>query len=336
VAAWDLALGDEDTRTGIQARHGGSASRGISAPAASSGSRNIMLWWTVERGELYGYVDGWTETGDAFYFSGTGQEGDQHFDAPYTENRRLRDHVSTGDSVRLLRYVAKNKVVYVGELRVDPADPWRWRDGYDRNGNPRRVIQFRLLPVGPTKRLADDPVRPAYQPTVAPEPLPEVPPAPVATDVEALGKEAFMRLGQAQRLVARRVEVRLIHDFRHWLTREHALDATGLRIPYGAETTSLRADLFITAPQVLVEAKASTARENVRMAIGQLLDYRRWITPIPGLCVLTPDRPADDLIELLADVGISAAWRSAPGSRDFVIEPQTLLQRTQATTTVQP
>lgn len=69
MTAWDLSIGDEDTRTGIQNRHLGSPSRGISAPAAGTGPGNIMLWWRPERGALFGYDDRWTEDGAAFYFT---------------------------------------------------------------------------------------------------------------------------------------------------------------------------------------------------------------------------------------------------------------------------
>ncbi|MGR6967014.1 hypothetical protein ACU610_21370 [Geodermatophilus sp. URMC 61] len=126
--------------------------------------------------------------------------------------------------------------------------------------------------------------------------------------------------------MAQRIEARLVHDFRDWLVQEHGLAATGLRIPYAVEARSLRADLFITTPRVLVEAKASTAREHIRMAIGQLLDYQRWVKPTPNMCILTPGRPADDLLELLGELGIGAAWRKTPARTQFVIEPEPLLE----------
>jgi 5-methylcytosine-specific restriction protein A len=106
---WDMSLdGPPRARTEIQALHKGSGSRGISAPGKDTGMRNIMLWWRPEIGETFGYSGGWTEDGTAFYYSGTGQEGDQVFAAPHIENKRVRDHAATGDHVRLLRYVAKN------------------------------------------------------------------------------------------------------------------------------------------------------------------------------------------------------------------------------------
>lgn len=52
-------------------------------------------------------MDGWTDDGQVFYFTGTGQVGDKVFEAPHQENGRVRDHVANGDAIRLLRYYRK-------------------------------------------------------------------------------------------------------------------------------------------------------------------------------------------------------------------------------------
>lgn len=322
LTVWQMRLGDEDTRTSIQETYGGSPARGISAPAKASGLNDILLWWRPERGAAFGYEDGWTADGGAFYFSGMGQEGDQRFAVPYAENGRVRDHAATGDHIRLLRYVAKNTVRYLGELRLDVIDPWRWRDGYDKYGDLRRVIQFRFLPLGEVVRDPADPLHLPPGETAIPEAVREAPAAPSETAVEALGSDRFQRLVRAQRILAERKELRLVHTFRDWLSSAHGLAATGLRIPYAAEGRNLRADLFVTTPRVLVEAKSSAAREKIRLAIGQLLDYQRWIQPRPRMCVLVPAPPAEDMLDLLHALGIGAAW---PDGDDFNVDPSSLL-----------
>lgn len=321
---WDMDVGDEDSRTEIHRRHRGSHSRGISAPARDSGLDNILLWWSPARGETFGYADGWNERGDAFHFSGTGVEGDQRFGFPHQENVRVRDHAANGDQIRLLRYVGKNTVRYVGELRLDPVHPWSWRDGHDRFGELRRMIQFRLLPVGDVLRLQDDPVR--MEPNEAPhaEPLPSELPESSKTDVERLGSPQFQRLVRAQTLISERRELRLVHEFREWLADVHRLEATGLRIPYRVEARELRADLFLSNPRVLIEAKSTTAREKIRLALGQLLDYRRWLDPPPRLCVLLPAEPPLDMLELLRSVDIACAWQEQEGG--FSVVPTSLLK----------
>ena len=50
------------------------------------------------------------------------------------------------------------------------------------------------------------------------------------------------------------------------------------------------------------------AREDVRMAIGQLFDYRRFAPPGARTAVLLPEKPRADLLELLAGAGIESIW----------------------------
>ena len=306
AVSWDMNVGDVDTRTAIQARHGGSPSRGISAPAGGHGPVDIMFWWRPEHGALYGYADGWAEDG-AFYFTGTGQLGDQRFEAPNAENGRVRDHQLNGDRLRLLRYVRKNNVRYVGEFALDPVDPWQWRDGLDALGHTRKMIQFRMLPVGEVEKYEADVDRKSES-SVTAEPLAAVPPEPEETDVEALKKKEFQRLLKAREQIVRREESELVHRFRSWLTSEHGIGATGLRIPTGTGLPSLRADLWIPSREVLVEAKSSSAREHIRTAIGQLLDYVRHLSGDPTMCVLLPTEPASDMLDLLESLSIACVW----------------------------
>lgn len=321
--AWDLEVGDEDARTAIQERHGGSLSRGISAPARGSGRRDIMLWWRPERGEAFGYADGWTPSGDAFYYSGLGQEGDQGFGAPYQENGRLRDHAMSRDHVRLLKYVAKNKVRYLGEFHLDPVEPWRWRDGPDRVGQIRKILQFRLLPVG---YVLCDPSDPVHEPPL-PRPVKVEIDAPVVaeptkTEVEALNSAAFRQATIARELLVHRREAKLVHTMREWLRDQRGVVATGLRIPYAPESRNLRADLYVSEPPILIEAKSTSSREAIRLAIGQLFDYRRWMRPQPALAVLVPSEPPKDMVDLLTDLGIGSIW---PTGGSFMVNPRNLL-----------
>jgi hypothetical protein len=277
-----------------------------------------MLWWRPERGEAFGYRDGWSTSCDAFYFSGTGQVGDQRFEAPNAENGRVRDHVRNGDALRLVKYVGKNEVVYLGRLELDRADPWRWRDAPDRYGTTRKVIEFRLLPVGDVLREHDDPTRAEPLDTITHVP---VPPVPAQTQVESLGSVVFEQVVAAQTRLARRHELELVHAFKGWLEDRGAVTC-GLVIPYAPERRNLRADLYLPDVATLVEAKASASRESVRTAIGQLLDYRRWIEPRPRLCLLVPTEVPPDMVSLLDSLSIGTAWPGGPG---FVVRPEGLV-----------
>lgn len=317
---WDMHVGQLDKRTAIQARHGGSNSRGISAPALGGERNNIMLWWDPKRGSEFGYADGWTRDGETFYFSGTGVERDQSFDHPHSENGRVRDHASNGDHVRLLRYLDDNLVRYVGELRLDPSDPWQWRDGLDRFDLPRKMIQFQFLPVGEVH--IDDSDRP--RPPVGSQPslvaLPERPAAPEKTALEGLRRRGTRRLIAAGEQLVQQRESELVHAFAAWVEQATGRQLSGLDIPYGVEQRNLRADAYLPpvgdasgGPGLLIEAKANTARETIRLGIGQLLDYRRYVHPHPHMVLLLPSSPADDMLALLDSLRIAAVWQYGPG-----------------------
>jgi hypothetical protein len=73
-------------------------------------------------------------------------------------------------------------------------------------------------------------------------------------------------------------------------------------------------DMYVEAEGWVVEAKKSSARGYVRMAIGQVLDYTHnaqsvadSVTPM----ILLPGQPDRDLRALAADLRISVATRDA-------------------------
>ncbi|WP_433803553.1 hypothetical protein [Actinomycetospora sp. CA-084318] len=79
------------------------------------------------------------------------------------------------------------------------------------------------------------------------------------------------------------------------------------------EGTVLWTDLFDPARGELLEAKNATSRPAIRLAIGQLYDYRRYLDPEPALAVLLPDRPGADMLALLTELSITAVWPDDTG-----------------------
>jgi hypothetical protein len=61
---------------------------------------------------------------------------------------------------------------------------------------------------------------------------------------------------------------------------------------------------------LLIEVKPGTNKGSIRIAIGQLLDYRRFLPHQAGtdLAILTISRPPQDYIEFLQDLQITALW----------------------------
>jgi hypothetical protein len=74
----------------------------------------------------------------------------------------------------------------------------------------------------------------------------------------------------------------------------------------------LRADMYEPSRKLLIEAKGAATRVNVRMAIGELADYMRFLRP-KTLAVLLPERPSTDLEALLKSQKIQLIWRNADG-----------------------
>lgn len=113
-------------------------------------------------------------------------------------------------------------------------------------------------------------------------------------------------------LVATKVEQRLIDEF---IVFQRAKGRTFTRweiFPQGS-TERLLTDIYDEETLTLYEAKASSIRPDVRLGLGQILDYSRFINECEALALLLPTRPADDLLDLLHAFEVRAVWRKRPG-----------------------
>lgn len=112
-----------------------------------------------------------------------------------------------------------------------------------------------------------------------------------------------------------RSEAELVSSYSaYMLARGH--EVVGRHYRSVDESRPLRADLMVRDLNVLVEAKASDARYAVRMAIGQLFDYRRYEASKPLLAVLLPREPVRDLTALLDGLSIGCVWPRGSGFAD--------------------
>jgi hypothetical protein len=82
----------------------------------------------------------------------------------------------------------------------------------------------------------------------------------------------------------------------------------GLVIP--TPDATLRAD-FDTDLELLIEAKGVVNREHIRHGVGQLLDYRRHVTPQPEMALLLPARLPPSLAGLPPEAGVDVIWEEA-------------------------
>ncbi|SFF51364.1 hypothetical protein SAMN05216251_11712 [Actinacidiphila alni] len=260
-----------------------------------------MLFTDPTRGHRHGYFDGWGADG-CYYYSGEGQTGDQQFTKG---NKAILEHVKDGRTLRLWETVARSVVAYRGEFVVDKERPYYTTDAPDTNGDIRSVIMFRLHPVAAI---------PHQGPTIAHTPVAQNIVEDVST--EQRNTERMTVNPSAEPREAERREAALAANYeRHLSGLGHTVTRKKI-IPSG-DQRPLFTDLFDVTDNVLIEAKGSVAREAVRMALGQLFDYRRFIAPTPSLAMLLPTRPRQDLIDLCSTASIAVVY---PDGMGFQIE----------------
>jgi hypothetical protein len=103
---------------------------------------------------------------------------------------------------------------------------------------------------------------------------------------------------------AQRVEAQLVRRYQGWLLQQGRKLVT-------VRYKNIRCDAYEKKRRNLVEAKCSPAREYIRMAVGQLLDYAfqgRKSLGQPNLAILLPKKPGQSLIDWLADIHIDVIW----------------------------
>jgi hypothetical protein len=106
-----------------------------------------MLFLDKAVARRHGYFDGWA--GDRFFYTGTGQVGDQEMTRG---NLAILRHLEDGRGLRLFRGV-RGTVTYLGEFRIDQTDPWFLMEAPESgSGAVRQVIVFRLVSAGEVVR----------------------------------------------------------------------------------------------------------------------------------------------------------------------------------------
>src|SRR3712207_1548207 len=106
---------------------------------------------------------------------------------------------------------------------------------------------------------------------------------------------------------AERREARLVRDFRDHLAKLGHTASRHRVLPRG-EASPLYTDLYVAGLDLLVEAKGTVERNAVRLAVGQLLDYRRYVKA-RRWAVLLPSEPRPDLVEFVVSLGLELFWQ---------------------------
>lgn len=291
---WDIEPGQTVRRKDVHAKYKGQEQGGISTPTTNP---NVFIFSDPNKGKSFGYdiYEGQQPDG-SFRYTGQGRTGHMQFTAA---NKALRDAPNDGKAIRL--FMADPPwATYVGAYTLgDPG--WTVEQIPDELGTLRDGIVFNLIPID-----AD----------------PEMIPAPVApdstsqTDWVPRDSKPYKVAKQVTEQLANREEFQLETRFGEWL-QARGDDVQALTMIVGRRT--LMPDLYNATTNELIEAKKSAKSEDVRMAIGQVLDYqycaaKQGIMASPAL--LLPRVPHADLIGLCKAQGISVYVPSGKSFKD--------------------
>lgn len=297
IVPWALLPGERVERVKLHADFGGRRQGGIGPSARTP---NVFVFTDPVAGERHGYFDGWRDDG-YFHYTGEGQRGDQ---AMMGGNAAILNHARDGRSLRLFRG-ARGTVQYMGEFEIDREQPYYTSDAPETNHGPiRSVIVFRLRP----RDVASAPSTSGLDRLLARR--------VGAVPVEMQWTERTFVEPSREPYEAERREQKLVLAFQDYLERL-GRDVVRLKIVPEGEAKPLFCDLIDRSTNTLYEAKGTIERGAIRMAIGQLIDYRRFVEPAPKLAVLLPAKPRSDLQDLLREAGVGIVW--AEGS-EFVTQ----------------
>lgn len=342
---WHYRIDDIAVRSEIHGTYGGSTQGGIEP---SGSTPNVIIYTDPEQGAKHGYdYDGWDANDpNVFYYTGEGQVGDQTFKdgnkaiLEHDAAGRAIRLWETIDNDRTAPLGGKRQK-YLGEFYLDPSPSlaYRFAPAPDREGSTRDVIVFRLIRAGEVPSGAA-PAPPATgehaqapTPSIPDVPQPDVSEAPASTgtadapsapghptEPTDFSGDAEVTIVDSERnevhefevapttgRLAKRDEARMVGQFEAWLAnRTHQTRRLRIKIP--GERHELVTDTFDTTAGVLYEAKSKSDRASVRLAIGQLLDYLRFVPQASG-SILLPDEPTADVKRLIHSVGFSVTYR---------------------------
>jgi hypothetical protein len=284
---WELKPGDKIKRKFLHQQYGGRTQGGI---GPSRLTPNVLIFSDPLVGRKHGYIDGWMDDG-CYHYTGQGQRGDQEMKSG---NAAILNHKRDGRNLRLFQGV-RGEVKYLGEFQIHPQLPFYHTDAPETgNGPVRSVIVFRLQPLDSKKQLHGfDTVLPSSD---------KVELVPVE---EQYTERSFIEPARDPYEAERR-ESKLVQSFcRHLRSKSYAVDRLQV-LPKG-EVKPIFSDLYVPEIRLLVEAKGTVARDSIRMALGQLMDYRRFVNGA-RCAILLPSQPRTDIIELVRSAGVELYW----------------------------
>ncbi|MFI6391516.1 restriction endonuclease [Nonomuraea sp. NPDC050540] len=299
--AWYLEPSERIERKTLHEQFGGRTQGGI---GPSSRTPNVFVFTDPIAGEKHGYFDGWMPDG-LFHYSGEGQYGDQRM---LSGNSSILNHKRDSRALRVFQG-ARGTVTYLGQFEVDEDEPWYEADAPETGGGLlRRVIVFRLRPIDAVVQ----PPQTSLARLLSEAPPPEKPVLELPLEQHLTERTFVNPAGEVYE--AERKEASLVQALADYLRNLGHVVGRQQILPAG-ESRPLFTDLYDHDLKLLVEAKGSVTRENLRMAIGQLADYGRFL-PEATRAILLPIKPKrQDLIDLADAQNIVIIWPEGRGYR---------------------
>jgi hypothetical protein len=147
--------------------------------------------------------------------------------------------------------------------------------------------------------------------------------------------EPYFVVTKAEAKRIENAEAKLVNQYAGWLLRTHKREALPHSLPvvFSVDGVSghVSCDLYDEERRIMIEAKSTTDRHNIRMAIGQLFDYSNLMQLIRGKTVkramLLPKRLDSSMEEFLKSIGIASIWKDRKSFVDNIgsVFPQTRL-----------
>lgn len=281
---WSLKPGDNIRRKNLHRKFGGRSQGGIGPSAKTP---NVFLFSDPTSGEQHGYIDQWQADG-CFHYTGEGQRGDQRF---AQGNRAVLNTLNDGRALRLFNGTG-GIIEYVDEMILDPNEPYYLSDAPETGGGPiRSIIIFKLIPVNINPNPDSAEILRMNTDTIERVP------------VESQHTEKAYIDPSREEYEAERRESIMVQKYKRYMEKKGHL-VERLRITPKNEAKPMFCDVYVKKLGLLIEAKGSTDRQSIRMAIGQLIDYRRFVSDSTECAVLLPSRPRSDLIDLIESAGM--------------------------------
>ncbi|MFD8811304.1 hypothetical protein ACFV23_07405 [Streptomyces sp. NPDC059627] len=302
------------------------------------------------------------DLGPVFEYTGAGKSGNQTFEGVVgAGNRAVLQHAIQQRTLRVFVQVGKKPHSgaktheYLGEFTLDQLEPYVWRRAPSESGPDRDVIVFRLRPDSDSNmgRSPKNVIPVAEETTVELVNIP-VTAALLQSDPTTSGAlstpkqrrknlktqkkllnaatqgtfvlpEAFntkmsLRSASAAFIAVRR-EAELTRQYiTHLRSLGHSVGAFQIKVK-GLSST-LRTDLYDATEHRLYEVKGANAREDVRMALGQLLDYSRYVRTdqnpsAPKRTILLPAQPDADMYDLCKIYAVEIMYRTEDGGFSY-------------------